>query len=105
MIQFESTRGWKYTSWYFRGGPLIIQGGSENEKKIGPDIGSEKKNRAKIFEKIKNPTIDFPPWGIMVKSEKKKSGQASVQKFSFVEKILAKKKLGRCSTDHPSLDD
>ena len=36
-------------------------GWSENEKKIDPDIGSEKKNLAKIFEKIKNPTIDFPP--------------------------------------------
>ena len=61
-----------------RGGPLIIQGWgwSENEKKIGPGIGSEKKNRAKIFEKIKNPTM-----GVMVKSEKKNCAELRSKNF------------------------
>ena len=46
---------------WLRGGSLIIQWGwSENEKKIGPDIGSEKKSGQNVWKKIKNPTIDFP---------------------------------------------
>ena len=89
----------------FRGGPLIIQGGSENEKKIGPDIGSEKKNRAKIFEKNKKSNHWFSPIGHNDKKWEKKSGQASVQKLSFLEKISAKKNRAIAPRTTFPLDD
>ena len=53
-------------------------GGPKMKKKLVRTSALKRKIEPKILRKIKNPTIDFPPYGIMVKSEKK-SGQASVQ--------------------------